>query len=135
MSKKNRPDAEQYETKDMTRAKRREHKKRVGRKMFKVYHGFDPNGPIPTEASHMFWYKSPEAFAGVYGNTRTPCSCAACGNPRKFWGHVTRQEIRAEDDARCQDLCPECVEEELNQDTTEEEKEALEYGRKMGYIK
>ena len=26
-------------------------------------------------------------------NTRTRCSCACCGNPRKHFGEVTRQEI------------------------------------------
>ncbi len=26
---------------------------------------------------------------------RTPCSCSMCGNPRRFFGEVTRQELQA----------------------------------------
>jgi len=28
-------------------------------------------------------------------HTRKPCSCAMCGNPRKYFGEKTRQEIEA----------------------------------------
>lgn len=28
---------------------------------------------------------------------RAPCSCHLCGNPRRFFGQVTRQEKRAAD--------------------------------------
>ena len=27
-----------------------------------------------------------------YAVNRTPCSCTMCGNPRRFYGEVTRQE-------------------------------------------
>jgi hypothetical protein len=30
-----------------------------------------------------------------YAVDRVPCSCAMCGNPRRFYGEVTRQERRA----------------------------------------
>jgi hypothetical protein len=28
-------------------------------------------------------------------HTATPCSCPMCGNPRKYFGHRTIQELRA----------------------------------------
>lgn len=31
-------------------------------------------------------------------NTRTPCSCWMCGNPRKYSGEKTIQELRAAQD-------------------------------------
>lgn len=34
-----------------------------------------------------------------YTANRTPCSCWMCGNPRRFTGEVTRQELRVE--CRC----------------------------------
>jgi len=30
--------------------------------------------------------------------TPTPCSCPMCGNPRKYFGYVTIQEKRSNDD-------------------------------------
>lgn len=45
-------------------------------------------------------------FAGFYSDhgrfakrllqTRTPCSCLVCGNPRRYFGEKTMQERRAE---------------------------------------
>jgi len=29
---------------------------------------------------------------GIHAKTPRPCSCRACGNPRRFFGLVTRQE-------------------------------------------
>jgi len=37
----------------------------------------------------------------AYAVNRTPCSCPLCGNPRRFTGEVTRQEVQAE--CRCAD--------------------------------
>jgi hypothetical protein len=30
-----------------------------------------------------------------YAVDRVPCSCYMCGNPRRFYGNVTMQELRA----------------------------------------
>jgi hypothetical protein len=30
-----------------------------------------------------------------YAVDRAPCSCSMCGNPRRFFGEVTLQELRA----------------------------------------
>lgn len=30
-----------------------------------------------------------------YAKNRTPCSCWMCGNPRRFTGEATRQELKA----------------------------------------
>jgi len=39
-----------------------------------------------------FWYvKSP----GYLAKNNTVCSCWMCGNPRKYFGQLTRQEILA----------------------------------------
>lgn len=32
-------------------------------------------------------------IAGRMLHTRTPCSCPMCGNPRRHFGKVTRQEM------------------------------------------
>ena len=32
---------------------------------------------------------------GKLANTATVCSCWMCGNPRKFFGEITRQEARS----------------------------------------
>lgn len=32
---------------------------------------------------------------GSYRKVRRPCSCWMCGNPRKYFGVRTRQEIKA----------------------------------------
>lgn len=37
---------------------------------------------------------------------RTPCSCALCGNPRRYTGEVTRQERRAELERETGDVVP-----------------------------
>jgi hypothetical protein len=33
---------------------------------------------------------------GFHANTPHPCSCYMCGNPRKYFNELTRQEIRAD---------------------------------------
>lgn len=33
---------------------------------------------------------------GIHAQTTVPCSCWMCGNPRRFSGEVTRQEILAD---------------------------------------
>jgi len=37
-------------------------------------------------------------YMKIFIKTRVPCSCYMCGNPRKKFGEVTRQEILAEFD-------------------------------------
>jgi hypothetical protein len=32
---------------------------------------------------------------GIHGGTRVVCSCWMCGNPRKYYGERTRQELLA----------------------------------------
>ncbi len=32
---------------------------------------------------------------GLVGSTRRPCSCWMCGNPRRYYGEPTRQEVLA----------------------------------------
>ena len=41
-----------------------------------------------------------EHEARVRRNTPTPCSCAMCGNPRKWNGDLTIAELKAIDSAR-----------------------------------
>lgn len=40
---------------------------------------------------------------GSYRKVRRPCSCWRCGNPRKYFGAQTRQEIKAALSMRDQD--------------------------------
>ena len=55
-------------------------------------------------ARYLRWLSSsfssdPETITTIqvarYAVDRKPCSCAMCGNPRRFYGEVTRQELRA----------------------------------------
>lgn len=39
-------------------------------------------------------YKPTDRVVGIHVNTAAVCSCAACGNPRKFNGERTVQEQR-----------------------------------------
>lgn len=41
-----------------------------------------------------------EREARARRNTRTPCSCAMCGNPRKWYGDLTIAELRAIESSR-----------------------------------
>lgn len=44
----------------------------------------DPRWITPRQVAH-------------FAEDRTPCSCWMCGNPRRYLGEVTRQELRASD--------------------------------------
>ena len=59
------------------RALRRHHYQRLKRKRRDHYGGY---GRHRTDAQ------------GMLANTATLCSCWMCGNPRKYFGEVTRQE-------------------------------------------
>ena len=58
------------------RAIRRHHYQRLKRKRYQWW-----DGDIDNET------------AAFLVNTPTPCSCFACGNPRRHFGEKTRQEI------------------------------------------
>jgi hypothetical protein len=61
------------------RALRRHHRNRIILKRYK-------------NVEEGFWYvKSP----GYLAKNNTVCSCWMCGNPRKYLGQLTRQEILA----------------------------------------
>jgi hypothetical protein len=44
-----------------------------------------------------------KASLGIAVNTPKNCSCYMCGNPRKHWKEVTRQELKANDIKDTQD--------------------------------
>ena len=62
-------------TKNRSREVRRKHKIRMKNKAKKI---------------------RPWAKDGTLGDHLADCSCASCGNPRKYLGEKTRQEIKAE---------------------------------------
>jgi rubredoxin len=50
----------------------------------------------------QYIYKGPsaecaqdEGMMGLWANTRVPCSCPLCGNPRKHFNEITNQEYLA----------------------------------------
>jgi hypothetical protein len=51
------------------------------------------------------WPAKPEwltaRLVARYAVDRVPCSCSLCGNPRRFTGEATRQELRA--GCRCEE--------------------------------
>lgn len=70
-----------------TRAERRKHEVRMKRKAEKIVRleGWTDEEYIQHRANKI-------------AKNRTACSCLMCGNPRKFWGHKTIQELRHEND-------------------------------------
>ena len=59
------------------RAIRRAHRERLKHKRSKYYGGWAKDNPVAL---------------GKLIDTPTPCSCAMCGNPRKFFNEKTKQE-------------------------------------------
>lgn len=43
-------------------------------------------------------HKVTDKQVGILTNTRCPCSRECCGNPRRHFGELTRQEIRANEE-------------------------------------
>jgi len=62
---------------------RRHHMERIKRLAYWIEHRLWPNREIT------------DRQIGIRANTRCPCSKECCGNPRKHFGKLTRQEIRA----------------------------------------
>jgi len=48
------------------------------------------------------WYADDGEIAQGLFRTRTPCSGMCCGNPRKWYGERTRQELIADEDMQNQ---------------------------------
>lgn len=44
---------------------------------------------------HPEWFSEDGKFYKKLINTRVPCSCAFCGNPRKYFGEITLQERKS----------------------------------------
>jgi len=65
---------------------RRHHLERIKRKVRKMLRRW-----LPEQANDEITDKE----VGVLANTRCPCSRECCGNPRRHFGKLTRQEIRA----------------------------------------
>lgn len=49
------------------------------------------------------WRQVEERAVRKYNHLKC-CSCHMCGNPRRIWGNLTFQELKAEDSARDQVL-------------------------------
>lgn len=49
---------------------------------------------LKKKRSHYYggWAGSSPRTLGLILTTPTPCSCPMCGNPRKHFGEITRQE-------------------------------------------
>lgn len=66
----------------------------IGERMFKIYYGCTIHN-IPDIEKRTFrnlgWH------LGILGTTRVACSGACCGNPRRHFGKLTRQEIKHRD--------------------------------------
>ena len=70
----------QYFGKSMMRAVRRYRMERAKIRVRRLYSG---------------WARGSDRVTGLLANTRVPCSCPGCGNPRRHFGQRTRQEIIA----------------------------------------
>jgi hypothetical protein len=67
--------------KNKKRAQRRADRARIKLKVKDYYGGVHKDNP-----RHI----------GIMIDTQTPCSCFMCGNPRKYYGRKTFQEIKAQ---------------------------------------
>jgi hypothetical protein len=64
-----------------SRGIRRHHEERIKLRVRSYYRGYAANDP-----RHI----------GKIAHTRRICSCQMCGNPRRYWGQETIQELRAD---------------------------------------
>lgn len=71
--------------------------RRKARKVYKYYHDLFPENYLPNDSK-----EDRDRFLGVYRKTKVPCSCWACGNPRKHFNEKTVQEKKADEDYRQQ---------------------------------
>lgn len=72
----------------MKRALRRHHKERMKRKADRIFNTINYSGFIGEMDKEM--------LSRLADNLK-PCSCYVCGNPRKWWGEVTFQELKEEE--------------------------------------
>jgi len=70
---------------------------RIARKTFKKYHGHYPDTLSGEEREHFSGENHINWILGGYRKTKVRCSCHACGNPRKYFGKKTYQELRMEE--------------------------------------
>ena len=75
--------------KNMKRALRRHHAERIKRNFYKELKQWEYYHTDPEE--HEQWMRT---YASRRVNTSSMCSCWMCGNPRKYFGHLTLQEER-----------------------------------------
>lgn len=68
-----------------SRSIRRHHENRIKRRVKKYYRGV-----------HQYNLRR----SGAIAQTRALCSCWMCGNPRKYFGDITLQERRLQDEAQ-----------------------------------
>lgn len=61
---------------------RRHHVERIKQKVRKMLRFWPPEREVTDKE------------VGFLANTRCPCSKECCGNPRRYFGELTRQEIR-----------------------------------------
>lgn len=72
--------------KNYKRAQRRFHRERIRNKRKSYWNANDlPNGHLD------------DVRLGIVTSTPATCSCWMCGNPRKYWGDKTRQELMSEE--------------------------------------
>lgn len=69
----------------MDRSERRHHTRRIKAKFYRLRSWYE-------------WWSPNEAEAGRFANHGKGCSCWMCGNPRKYFGELTLQEKRANQD-------------------------------------
>ena len=81
------------------RGKRLEVARRKAARTFKKYHGFSPNNGNQG-FQFIYWSENDiKRLVGIYRKTKVPCSCFMCGNPRRYFGFLTMQEIKLLQDA------------------------------------
>jgi len=117
------------------RAQRRQDKKRIGKKVFKKYHNSDGS------REYFDTYPSEkERLEGIYSQTKVPCSCGGCGNPRRNdWAtNADKLTIQERKDLwRCRDYDPDegVYHDSMIGDETCEEMDAISWAKAQGIMK
>lgn len=69
----------------MGRSERRHHERRIKAKFYRKQRNYE-------------CWATDARSAGLFAHHGKTCSCFMCGNPRRYWGELTMQEKRANQD-------------------------------------
>ncbi len=82
----------------------------IAKRTFKNLKGFNPRNEsqigFHNYVNNNWTEDELQRVLGIYRKTKVTCSCYMCGNPRRYWHKITRQEIKQHlnADAECAEI-------------------------------